>query len=116
MPPTQNPVQPEEKQVTTALFTRSQVFGIYLTLGFFILSAAGAALGTTTGGASTPLEFGWFAGVIIGLGTFLTSFVGGLFRASQDKWMMFGSSIIILLGVLIVGFGTCAFNISAANF
>jgi hypothetical protein len=83
-----------------SFFTKSQRTAFYVSFLCFLVSLVPAA-GVL-----------WFAGVIIGLATILLSFIGGiidLFRHKGPHLLM--SSLVLLLLLGIVGFGTCAINL-----
>jgi hypothetical protein len=122
MPPETNPVPPSPptpelppaipEQESSAFFTRAQLVGLYVSLGCFAISSVAAALAPVTSNVSNILLIAWFVGVAAGLGTVVASFLGGVVNIFQDKGVMLASSFVIGFIVVIVGYGSCAFNIS----
>ena len=90
-------------------FTREQRYALLATLVLFGLSVLGSLV------SKMPFAFliyGWYLGAGLGLLTALVSFVDGIVQLFRGRPHMILSSIVILLMVVIVGFGTCAANLS----
>ena len=129
VPQQQFPIQQQAPLVPPpppAFFSREQVILIYAALILFGASVVGSMLSTVfkniglsqsaVGTLSAMLLYAWFFGVLVGFATAFFGFIIGIIRLGKDKGRLLGSSIIIFLGLMIVGYGTCAFNLTSMNF
>jgi len=93
MPPQTS--QPEQDKKSPPLFTKTQLYAIYITLGFFVMSSVASLLLQITKIELffSPLVLFWFMGAFLGFVITAASFVRGLARMFRDKGVMLVSSI-----------------------
>ena len=89
-------------------FNEAQTSLLYTCLGLFLISTVG-----TTIKPLFILTYSWFIAVLAGCILVLGSFIVGLINIKKDGGIMLSSSVILLFFLILVGYGTCIYNITA---